>query len=359
MKFGLIMENWRRYKTLEDEMYLLENRKVTYETLLMKLEMKQINPDKYFEVLEYDLDERLKLCEELFNEAILLHEGAIGWIKDKAKKWAVSIFGAITGAITKTLASLKSLDIGIGTRAYLLLGKGIKLLAKLKSALSKLTKFLGPAAKYMVAAGILMLIFGCSTAAAATGTDISNLIDTDTLNAAKDLLASFAEAQDPEASYDVINQVSSSELDINGNTEQFQSLAQTVTSGEGTVNKDIVDAIDAIDGLIALQGDTVDQQQMQQALSEISNNASSMAEEAVRHAAEICGGELNDPEVCQQMSEHGEKVKIAVEDAKIHVETTFVTGEKVSADGTTDTIQVGQEISQQALKGRQVKRMSK
>ena len=83
-----------------------------------------------------------------------------------------------------------------------------------------------------------------------------------------------------------------------------------------------------------------------------------MAEEAIRHASEICGGELSDPEMCQEMADHGSRVREYVEEAKVHVESTFITGEKVSPDGTTDAIEVGQTVSDQALKGRQVKRMS-
>ena len=169
---------------------------------------------------------------------------------------------------------------------------------------------------------------------------------------------SLSEAQDAEASYDVINQMTSTEIDVAGNTEQFQNLAQTVTSGEGTVNKDIVDAVQQIDGLIALEGDTVDQQQVQQALSEISNSASSMAEEAIRHASEICGGELSDPEMCQEMADHGSRVKEYVEETKVHVENTFISRAKQNPDGTADAIEIGQTVSDQALKGRQVKRMA-
>ena len=68
------MENWRKYQQLEDEFYLLENKKVTWDTLMMQFEMRQLDPVKYMEIFEYSINERIDEAIRIYDdvETILL-----------------------------------------------------------------------------------------------------------------------------------------------------------------------------------------------------------------------------------------------------------------------------------------------
>ena len=183
------MENWRKYQQLEDEFYLLENRKVTWDTLMMKFEMQELDPVKYMEILEYSINERVDEAIRIYDdvETILLEneeaeaaaaeEGeeapskagmlkrlvqkaakAGKFLKDKIKRFLNKAIGAIKTGILRGLTACWQALSSNQKGAVIKVGMGaLRVVAGLLKLQQKIFRFLGNYLPYIAAGAIVLM----------------------------------------------------------------------------------------------------------------------------------------------------------------------------------------------------------
>ena len=158
MKYSLIMENWRRYKKLEEGLFLLETKKITYESLLLKLENKEIAPMVYLESLDHYVTEQSKIYLTSINEGIF---------KDSITAMMRKAIGFAIGSVQKVTQMLSKIDVGAGVVAYKVIMKCLQIIKKLVPVAKKVMKVMGPFVGVAIIVGLAM----CSQTAMAAGID--------------------------------------------------------------------------------------------------------------------------------------------------------------------------------------------
>ena len=162
MKHSLIMENWRRYKKLEEGLFLLETKKITYESLLLKLENQEIAPLIYLESLDHYVTEQSKVYLTSINE---------GFLKDSVTSLFRKAINFTIDSMQKVTQILNKINFEVSMAGWKVIHSAMLILKKLVPVAKKVMKVMGPMVGCVIIIGLAM----CSQSALAAGIDPETL----------------------------------------------------------------------------------------------------------------------------------------------------------------------------------------
>jgi hypothetical protein len=327
MKHKLIMENWRRFQTEEDDRLIVENKRRTFESLMLEVENGSLSPLLVALSLEEHIIQRLSKFDNKLNE---------GFWKESAKKAAQKLVGFVTSGIGK-VSKLLTQAIGSENSAKLT-QTCLSILNKLKPYAKKAAKIIGPVAKVALVAAIVM-IFQNEALASAVG---DGSIGIDQLQAAADLLMDLSSSGDGFDITTVTDQVSS---DVSGGGGDFSTVERSVVGVETVMadaDKTAIDAFEGINQLIdqaKLNGSNeISAEQAQKIINTFGDQAAMLIEDQLKATEELC---KTDPEACEvaknQYESLREMVKSYTNSAVTQLNTSDDTTARVSQQVTATT----------------------
>jgi|TARA_R110002153_G_scaffold251652_1_gene409048 hypothetical protein len=320
MKYNLIMENWRRFQTIEDDCLLFENKKITYDGLLIKLDNKEINGLRFLESLDHYITEKSVLYLNMLNE---------GMFKDGFKKLAMKTLNFVMSGVEKVKGFLSALDVSIGTGVYKIITKGLQILKKLSPVAKKIAKYVGPIAKVAVVVGMYLLM--TSTAVAGVS------IDPDLLSAAAELAADLQLGTSDQAS-EITTTMAQSIINVSDNGEQVMSIANDTFQVTGDANNAVDVSNKAIESLLMgarlnIDGDTLSPEQFAEILSKLDVEVQTQIEDAMRAAEEI---KKTDPDLYEELKEAGDTLYLASDtDVSSEMTSQQIDQNTTGPDGTS------------------------
>lgn len=286
MKYSLIMENWRRYQKLEENLYLLETKKITYESLVMKLENQEITPVVYLESLDHYVTEQSRVYLASISEGIF--KETVSALMRKAAAFAIS-------SISKVLGVLNKIDVGVGVAAMKTIGTALGILKKLVPVAKKVMKVMGPFVGIVIIVGLAL----CSQAAMAAGLDPETLkmtIPDDVLRIATEIAADLAKEMEASTKVSVdINQI----VDVSQGGEQVVQNATEIVQelGDDTAVDKAIRAAELLQTMAEWEGEmTVEQYET--ILDKLDVELADTINEAVKDAQAL---KENEPGIAEEM----------------------------------------------------------
>ena len=320
MNQKLIMENWRRFQAIEDDLLLFENKKITYDGLLMKLDNKEINGLRFLESLDHYIAEKSALHLNMLSE---------GMFKSGFKTLTMKTLNFVMNGIEKIKGFLNTLDVSIGTGVYKIITKGLQILKKLVPVAKKIAKYVGPIAKVAIMVGIYLLM--TSTAIAGVS------IDPDLLLIAAELAADLQLGTSDQAS-EITSTMAQSIINVSDNGEQVMSIASDTFEVTGDANNAVDVSNKSVEQLLMgarlnIDGATMSQEQFAEITGKLSAEVQIQIQDAMRAAEEI---KKTDPDLYDELKEAGDTLYLASDtDVSSELASQQVTQNTTGPGGTS------------------------
>lgn len=319
MKHKLIMENWRRFQTEEDDRLIVENKRRTFESLMLEVKDGSLDPLLVAISLEEHIVSKLSKFDKKLSE---------GFWKEAAKQ-TVQKLGAYVISGVKKVAGL--LESAIGTKNYnKLVRKCISIIKTLKPYADKASKIMGPLAKVAIVAAVI-IIFQNEALAASVAETSMNL---DVLQVALDLLMDLISSGDGFEITTVTDQVSS---DVSGAAGEISTVSRSVSGVETVMADADSNAIQAFEGIkrlideaIASGDGKLSLEDAKRIIDTLGAESAMMVEDQIKAAEELC---KTDPEACEIAKNQAESLREVVKSY-----TNSVVTQLTSADGTSTKV---------------------
>jgi|11_taG_2_1085331.scaffolds.fasta_scaffold07231_2 hypothetical protein len=319
MKYGLIMENWRRYQTLEDDNIIFENKKISYDGLLLRFDRNEIDPMVFLETLDEHISRKCDLFMNKLNENMF---------SKGFKSLATRALKFVVNAIEKIQKFLNSIDFAVGAGIYKVIKKCLGIIQKVTPVAVKISKVLGPIARVSMYTLLLMVLTTSTAYASSSGVEV----DQDVLNVIVTALQDLTLGNEDQASELMINQTF-------GSTEVFVDNAEVVSSVTkhaeilGNENNGIDKAIEAAKSLIQkMDGKPMSEEEFKNWLNTLDAEVALNIEDA-RVPSEAMKTE--DPETFKVLAAIGEKIKV-VQDS--HTDSTIQRFQASISKGGVDKV---------------------
>lgn len=320
MKYGLIMENWRQYQALGDNNIIFENKKISYDGLLLRLDRNELDPMVFINTLDEHISRKCDLFMNKLNENMF---------SKGFKALATRALKFIFSAIEKIQKFLNALDFAAGAAIYKVIKKCLGIVKKVTPVATKIAKVLGPIARVAMYTLIIMILTTSTAYASSNGVEVDKEVLEVALTALQDLTLG--------------NEDLASELTINqtiGSTQVFADGAEVVASATehaeilGNQNNAVDKALEAASSLIQKMntGEPIMEDEFQEWLNTLDSEVAMNIEDARKPSEAM---KTEDPETFKQLSTLGKKLKV-VQDA--HSESTLKKFNAIITKGGVDTV---------------------
>lgn len=319
MRHKLIMENWRRFQDEEDDRLIVENKRRTFESLMLEVEDDSLDPLLVAISLEEQIVSKLAKFDNKLNEGLWLDS-----IKAAAQKLGEFVISGV-----KKVAGL--LESAIGTKNYnKLIKKCISIIKTIKPYADKASKIMGPITKVALVAAVI-IIFQNEALAASVAETSMNL---DILQVALDLLMDLISSGDGFEITTVTDQVSS---DVSGAAGEASTLSRSISGVETVMADADNNAIQAFEGIkrlideaIASADGKLSIEDAKKIIDTLGAESAMMVEDQIKAAEELC---KTDPEACEIAKNQAESLREVVKSY-----TNSVVTQLTSADGTSTKV---------------------
>jgi polyhydroxyalkanoate synthesis regulator phasin len=313
------MENWRRFQDEEDDRLIVENKRRTFESLMLEVEDGSLDPLLVAISLEEQIVSKLAKFDNKLNEGLWLDS-----IKATAQKLGEFVISGV-----KKVAGL--LESAIGTKNYnKLIKKCISIIKTLKPYADKASKIMGPITKVALVAAVI-IIFQNEALAASVAETSMNL---DILQVALDLLMDLVSSGDGFEITTVTDQVSS---DVSGAAGEASTLSRSISGVETVMADADSNAIQAFEGIKRLIDEAIASgdgklsiEDAKKIIDTLGAESAMMVEDQIKAAEELC---KTDPEACEIAKKQAESLREVVKSY-----TNSVVTQLTSADGTSTKV---------------------
>ena len=335
MEYGLIMENWRQYQTLEDNSVIFENKKISYDGLLLRLNRSEVDPMIFLETLDAHISKKCDLFMNKLNENMFT---------DGFKSLALKALKFVLSAVDKIRGFLDSVDYQAGAAVYKIAMKCFGVINKVMTLVTKISKAIGPIGRVAVFALIIMIFFVTQAAASTAGVEM----DPDVLNVTLKLLEQLTAGNEGGASELVINQTMGS-TDVFVNGAQIVSDVKDYSEILGNENNSVDKAIRSAAAIIQkLSGEgPIMQEDFIQFVDKLDSEVALNIDDGIRVAERM---KSEDPEHFATLADAGKKLKVVFDGSTESVIENFKAN--ISKDGVKSVVDSVTSTSTGTMKSR-------
>ena len=302
MKYNLIMENWRNFQAVEDDRLSFGTKKITYDSLLLKLENQDVDVDIFMETFDRYVTEKTNFHLKRLNEGMLNE----GMFKDTFTKIVIRAMIFVRGVVEKFKKFISS--DGVIKNLATFIEKATPILRKIVKIERKISKFLGPIGRVAVVSLITMLASGVAQAYGA---------DPDTAQAALEAFGKFLEASaelatdlqtgNEDQASEITTRMTMNVVDVKENGEQILQVANETFEVAGDANNAVDVSNKTVEALLQgarmkINGQNMTPEMFAEFVSKLDAEVQIQIKDAMEAAKEI---QETDPQLYQELEKLG------------------------------------------------------